>query len=142
MSHHPRPVGLAVAIVFIAAACGGSTDPRFHRGRPRRRKPHRRLRHPFRWRLRPLLRSALVGEWARETRRDEIVARLTEAGLEASVLDTAAAFVPGAASGADIKNPQRRDALSRFGTPTSSPPTASSDLGTRTATRSMTAGIA
>ena len=90
----------------------------------------------------PYSRSALVGEWARETRCDEIVARLTEAGLEASVLDTAAAFVPGAASGADIKNPQRRDALSRFGTPTSSPPTASSDLGTRTATRSMTAGIA
>ena len=38
--------------------------------------------------------SALVGEWERETRCEELVAALEEAGLNAWVVDSAAAFSP------------------------------------------------
>jgi hypothetical protein len=105
MSHHPRPIGLAVAIVFMAAACGDSAGPTV----PTQSTVQSEAASSISPAVPPATASpapgsALVGEWARETRCDEIVERLTEAGLEASVLDSAAAFVPGASTGADIKN--------------------------------------
>jgi hypothetical protein len=51
--------------------------------------------------------AALVGEWERDTRCEEIVQRLTEAGLENSIPDVAAAFVPGASNGADLADPSK-----------------------------------
>lgn len=51
--------------------------------------------------------SGLVGEWERLTRCEEIVERLTDAGLQKGVLDNAAAFVPGATSGADLADPAK-----------------------------------
>jgi hypothetical protein len=47
----------------------------------------------------------LIGEWERDQRCEEIVAALRGAGMEAWVLEYAAAFVPGASSGEDIENP-------------------------------------
>lgn len=51
--------------------------------------------------------AGLVGEWRRETRCEEIVAALAEAGLDAWVLEYAAAFVPGASGGDDLADPTR-----------------------------------
>jgi hypothetical protein len=51
--------------------------------------------------------AALVGEWERDTRCEEIVQRLIDAGLDKSIPDVAAAFVPGASSGADLADPSR-----------------------------------
>ena len=53
----------------------------------------------------PSALPGLVGEWVRQTRCEEIVERLVSAGLGQWVLDNAAAFVPGAASGADLADP-------------------------------------
>jgi Tol biopolymer transport system component len=48
----------------------------------------------------------LTGEWSRETRCEEIVAALRAAGFsQDSMLEYAAAFVPGASVGADIVDP-------------------------------------
>jgi hypothetical protein len=49
--------------------------------------------------------AALVGEWERDTRCEEIVPRLSDAGLDQWVGDVAAAFVPGASSGGDLADP-------------------------------------
>jgi hypothetical protein len=51
--------------------------------------------------------AALVGEWERDTRCEEIVQRLIDAGLDKSIPDVAAAFVPGASSGADLADPSK-----------------------------------
>ena len=51
--------------------------------------------------------AALVGEWERDTRCEDIVQRLSDAGLVESVPDVAAAFVPGASSGADLVDPSK-----------------------------------
>ena len=51
--------------------------------------------------------AALVGEWERDTRCEEIVQRLSDAGMDQWVPDTAAAFVPGASSGADLADPSK-----------------------------------
>jgi hypothetical protein len=51
--------------------------------------------------------AALVGEWERDTRCEEIVQRLSDADLDQWVLDSAAAFVPGASSGADLADPSK-----------------------------------
>ena len=47
----------------------------------------------------------LVGEWERETRCDEIVAALDEAGLEQWIPEVAAGFVPGATGPDAIADP-------------------------------------
>ena len=50
---------------------------------------------------------ALVGEWRREQRCEEIVAALTKEGFaEAWVLDYASSFVPGATGADDIAEPE------------------------------------
>jgi hypothetical protein len=49
--------------------------------------------------------AALIGEWERDTRCEDIVQRLSDAGLVKSMPDVAAAFVPGASSGADLVDP-------------------------------------
>jgi hypothetical protein len=51
--------------------------------------------------------TALVGEWERDTRCEEIVQRLSDAGLDKSIPDVAAAFVVGASSGADLADPSK-----------------------------------
>ena len=106
MSHHPRPIGLAAVIVFLVAACSGSPGTTVSTASSATAEaPSPSPSITASATASPTPQSALVGEWARETRCEEIVERLTEAGLEASVLDNAAAFVPGASSGADIKDP-------------------------------------
>ena len=56
----------------------------------------------------------LVGEWERETRCDEVVASLKDAGLEQWIPEVAAGFVPGAAGPEAIEDPSDpcRDAVS------------------------------
>ena len=51
--------------------------------------------------------AALIGEWERDTRCEEIVQRLSVAGLVKSIPDVAAAFVPGTSSGADLVDPSK-----------------------------------
>lgn len=51
--------------------------------------------------------SDLVGEWEMEQACEQIVERLTDAGMDAWALEYAAAFVPGASSGEDIVNPSK-----------------------------------
>jgi hypothetical protein len=85
---------VAIIVAFASVACGGSPEP----------TPPATGETSS-----PLASPALVGTWARETRCEELVAALIDAGLENWVLEGVAGngFVPGVRRPNQIEDPAR-----------------------------------